>query len=577
MVLWRVVAAVVGRLPTKVVPLMPGRYDIQPGLRGALQRARLMHLPSLSGLILLLVAMMFQKDTQTLANLKSGVANHYLAFVPPHPDGLATGQLWAVMRQVVSSALLTQNITHNGTFKGVASLRQFRLSEGQTHSFFSRCDASRLDKKPLAAPAASQAPSAWHYSRVRQVGWVYGLRCPYPPEGYNVYLGDLHNHTTASGTSSTPRAARQGTFPNEVVQEALGMLDDLKQQAWVDGRTVALLLTLLAPQPGTATPTAITIIFENTRHSSRKEGGPAARWWASHALAAVDLRPNILPSVLLPVFLAVHLFVMWLETNVSLELLLAEPREAAARCLTLATAVHGAILALHAGVIYLHFTTRAEADREVSRYYVSFDMRFNPEDYSKQRSSRLLRRGLLSGDEEAEDEERVARPGLAWDPEYKISVRRITLARILELEGTCRTLLTVEVMLYLAVFALFPQHHSETIHTAMRTLRGGLKRGLPLVVPLLILFTLIFYAIHASQHSVEEGKDFHSFVSAVKHTLNAVMSRGGTHNPWTLAEGLTGVTLLLTGVAVTLLLWRVCLSPDESRARRTQRLPFPPL
>lgn len=576
MVLWRVVAAVVDRLPTLVVPLMPGRYGIQPGLRGALLGARLMHLPSLFGLMLLLVAMMFQKDTQTLAHLKSGVANHYLALVPPHPDGLDTGQLWAVTRRVVSSALFTQNITHNGTFKGVASLRQFRLSEGQTHSFFPSCNTAHLAKQPRAAPDSSQVPSAWRYSPVRQVGWVRGRHCSYPPEGYNVYLGDLQVNPSTSDASSTPHATRQGTLPNEVLKEALRMLDDLQQHAWVDGRTVALLLTLLAPQPGTATPTAIIVIFENTRHSGREDGGSPAKWWASHALAAVDLRPNRLSSALLAVFLAVQLIVTWLETDVSLDLLRTDPGEAAARCLTLATGVHGVILALHAGVLYLHFTTRWEALREISRYYVSLGMRFDPEDY-KERSSQLFLRDSVSGDEGDEEDEQIAGRGPEWDPEYKTSVRRITLARILKLEDTCRVLLTVEVMLYLTVFALFPQHHSETIDTAMRALCGGLKRSLPLVVPLLLLFTLIFYAIHVSEHSEEEGQDFHNFATAVKHTLNAVMGRKGAETPWTVEEWLTGATLLTTGVVVTMLLWRVCLSPDESRARRTQRLPLPPL
>lgn len=573
MVLWGVVAAVVGRLPTQVVKLMPGRYGIQPGLRGA----KLMHLPSLLGLMLLLVAMMFQKDTQTLAHLKSGVANHYLALVPPHPDGLDTGQLWAVTRRVVSSALLTQNITHNGTFKGVASLRQFRLSEGQTHSFFPSCNTARLAKQPRAAPDSSQVPSAWRYYPVRQVGWVRGRHCSYPPEGYNVYLGDLQGRTATHDAPSTPHTPRQGTVPNEVLKEALGMLDDLQQHAWVDGRTVALLLTLLAPQPGTATPTAITVIFENTRHSGREDGGSPAKWWASHALAAVDLRPNRLSSALLAMFFAAHLIVTWLETDVSLDLLRTNPGEAAASCLTLATAVHGAILALHAGVLYLHFTTRWEAHREISRYYLSFGMRFDPEDYNKGHSTRLLRHDSVSGDEGDEEDEQVAGPDLEWDPEYKTSVRRITLARILKLEDTCRTLLDAEVMLYLTVFALFPQHHNETIHTAMRALRGGLKRSLPLVVPLLLLFTLIFYAIHNSEHSEEEGQDFHSFATAVKHTLNAVMGRKGAETPWTVEEWLTGATLLTTGVVVTMLLWRVCLSPDDSRARRTQGLPLPPL
>lgn len=577
MVLWRVVAAVVGRLPTQVVPLVPGRYGIQPGLRRALRGGRLMHLPNFLGLMLLLVAMMFQKDTQTLANLKSGVANHYLALVHPHPDGLDTGQLWAVTRRVVTSALLTQNITHNGTFKGVASLRQFRLSEGQTHKFFPSCNTALLARQSRAAPPTSQVASAWRYSPVRQVGWVKARHCSYPPEGYNVYLGDLQGRNATPDASSTPSDTMKGTVPNEVLEEALAMLDDLQQHAWVDGRTVALLLTLLAPQPGTATPTAITVIFENTRHSGSEGGGTPAKWWGSHAVAAVDLRPSRLLSVLLSMFPAVHLIVMWLEADVSFDLLHTDPWEAAASSLTLATAVHGAILLLHAGVLYLHFTARRESHREISRYYVSFDMRFDHDDYVKGSSSRLPRRDSVSGDEGNEKEEQAAGPGLKWDPEYKTSVRRITLASILTLEDKCHRLLAAEVMLYLIVFVLFRQHYSETLHTAMRALRGGLKRSLPLVVPLILLFTLIFYAIHVSEHEEEEGQDFHSFATAIKHTLNAVMGREGAEAPWTVEEWLTGTTLLMAGVVVTMLLWRVCLSPDESRGRRTQRLPLPPL
>ena len=281
MVVWAVVARLVEGLPTFLQRRVPSRYSVMPGLREAFRRAQMMHLGGLLCLTVLVVAMVYQEDTQTLTHLKKGVANTYLALVPPHPDGLGTGQLWDVIIQLVTSAVLNQNITHNGTFKGTVSLRQFRLTQNETRSFFPDCDFSRLDKAPLPAPNTTKVPQAYRYRGVEQVTWVYGHRCPYPPEGYRVYLGDLKDYVGDENATVIIADVNLGVNPQEVLNESLSILDDLQRHSWVDNLTMALLVTFLAAQPSSATPIAITIIFENPVQRVGEDSNPAARWWSS--------------------------------------------------------------------------------------------------------------------------------------------------------------------------------------------------------------------------------------------------------------------------------------------------------
>ena len=209
-------------------------------------------------------------------------------------------------------------------------------------------------------------------------------------------------------------------------------------------------------------------------------------------------------------------------------------------------------------------------------------MRFNPEDYKDETSSRILpvaaegERRIIQ-DSEAEEGWAKKVLDLKWDPEYKISVRRITLARILYLKATSWMLLSVEVMLYLASFTLFQQHYSHTIQIAMRTIRGGMFRATVMVGPLLALLALISYLLH-SAHPVEGGEGFHTFASAFRETVSAVLGvKRGVDVSNTITEWIVWVTLVAVGVIVTLLFWRVWLSPQESRTMSTQRLPLHPL
>uniref|UniRef100_A0A0P4W5Q4 Polycystin domain-containing protein n=1 Tax=Scylla olivacea TaxID=85551 RepID=A0A0P4W5Q4_SCYOL len=373
-----------------------------------------------------------------------------------------------------------------------------------------------------------------------------------------------------------------GVNPQEVLNESLLILDDLQRHSWVDSLTMALLVTFLAAQPNSATPTAITIVFENPAQRGGEDSNPSPRWWSSHSVVAVDLRPSDVVSVLLTVFPFVHVLVMWFEANVPFALILTNRGEAARRCITLVTAVHVTVLALHIAAVCLHYSSCYEAREEVSKYYVSFDMRFNPKDYEDKNTNRIFSMSAEGGrrvgqDSEAEGGMDGKVPGLKWDPEYRISVRRITLARILYLKATSWTLLSVEVMLYLASFTLFRQHYSHTIQTAMRTIRGGMFRATVTVGPLLALLALTSYLLHRA-HPVQGGEDFHTFAAAFRETVSAVLGVGrGVDVPKTTVEWVVGVTLLAVGVVVTLLFWRVCLSPEESRTMSTQRFPLHPL
>ncbi|MPC26742.1 hypothetical protein E2C01_019889 [Portunus trituberculatus] len=586
MVVWAVVARVAESLPTFLQRRVPSRYNVMPGLREIFRRAQMMHLGGLVCLTVLVVAMVYHEDTRTLTHLKKGVANSYLALVPPHPDGLDTGQLWDVISQLVTSAVLNQNITHNGTFKGAVSLRQFRLTQNETQSFFPDCDFSRLDKTPMQAPNSTKVPQAYRYRAVEQVTWVQGHRCPYPPEGYSVYLGDLKGY--AGGGNATVMFSgvnvtiNLGVNPLEVLNESLSILDDLKRHSWVDSLTMALLVTFLAAQPSSATPTAITVIFENPVQRGDEDSNPVPRWWSSHFVVAVDLRSNDVVTVLLTVFPFVHVVVMWFEANVPFALMLTDRGEAARRCITLVTAVHVTVLALHIAAVCLHYSSLYEALEEVSKYYVSFDMRFNPENYEDGNTSQILpvsaEEGKRVGQESEAKEGRDKKVlGLKWDPEYRISVRRITLARILYLKATSWMLLSIEVMLYLASFTLFQQHYSHTILIAMRTIRGGTFLATVTVGPLLALLVLTSYLLHRA-HPVQGGEGFHTFASAFRDTVNAALGVGrGVVVPNTTMEWVVWVTLVAVGVVVTLLFWRVCLSPQESRTMSTQRLPLHPL
>lgn len=119
------------------------------------------------------------------------ISDSYLSLVPSSPQGITTNQVWLSLKQLVTSALHHQNITYNGTLRGVLSLRQFRVPVHFSGKF--QCDFSRLNKKMRTLPVNSTTKTAWKFTNngITLTGHPRGRWCTYPPAGYNIFLGEM--------------------------------------------------------------------------------------------------------------------------------------------------------------------------------------------------------------------------------------------------------------------------------------------------------------------------------------------------------------------------------------------------
>lgn len=140
----------------------------------------------LSVSILLTLVIMNQDVTQD-----DTISGGYSSLIPSSPNGLDTQQVWSSLKQLVTSALHHQNITFNGTLRGVLSLRQFRVPVNFSDRF--QCDFYRLSRESLEVPINSTTKTAWRHTneKVKLTAPPRGRWCTYPPDGYNIYLGEL--------------------------------------------------------------------------------------------------------------------------------------------------------------------------------------------------------------------------------------------------------------------------------------------------------------------------------------------------------------------------------------------------
>lgn len=405
-------------LAKRVARHLPLRYPGQARGRRAWEAARVAHLASLAALALLLVVVVVVRLGQPgLSHLQEDVSRHHLALLPTPQHPLTTPQVWHALRQLVSSALLQQNVTHNGTLKGVVSLRQFRSGVDSTASFFPNCDFRQLERGDRPAPGGGVP---WRYTAVGLTSWSGGRWCTYPPEGYNIYLGDMPVAPAASGpaphregrssrkqphkpghtghmhhqektttatmteTGSVKQKARVRPSTVRVAREGRRSLHRLQRLAWIDGHTRAVLLTVAVVQPATATVATVTIIFEKFVGSRRTTEGDHEVWWASLAVEAVDLRHDVTKVVVLLVFLVVHILVMIHELDVSVvDIHVAYVTEALGgvvrSCVSRATLLNLAILALHVCLVLTTFRVDTASQWELDKLTVAFKIAFEPE------------------------------------------------------------------------------------------------------------------------------------------------------------------------------------------------------